>query len=136
MFVWSSNLDLILRHFLPFHVWLIKRMCWEGRVGKGVYVNRYQILLCFPFCWQLAVVVTISLTFPWLKMARLLRKAKNQKLFDRDFKTSDEIGKGSFGIIFKVTSEDGTVVAAAKYFDLTRFSKQTKTHIRSLKEVI
>ena len=69
-------------------------------------------------------------------MARLLRKAKNQKLFDRDFKTSDEIGKGSFGIIFKVTSEDGTVVAAAKYFDLTRFSKQTKTHIRSLKEVI
>ena len=68
-------------------------------------------------------------------MARLLRKAKNQKLFDRDFKTSDQIGEGAMGTIFKVVNDDGKVVAAAKHFNLKRYSKSAKEYTGTLKEV-
>ena len=67
-------------------------------------------------------------------MARLLRKAKNQTLFDRDFKASGQIGKGAVGVIFKVVDEDGRVVAAAKHLDLERFAN-TRVHEKTLQEV-
>ena len=68
-------------------------------------------------------------------MARLLRKAKDQKLFDKDFKTGDQIGQGAMGTIFKVINDDGKVVAAAKHFNLKRYSKTAKEYTGTLKEV-